>query len=517
MQSSKPAITLRRTIALVLGSFAVVLIGVLSVSGTVRHYTHLGALGTTEFTERHLPNLLRLGSMQQATLRSEAALFQFALAGDEAKMAQRHEAFAASIAVVEADLAAMAESVQDPIIHGHLQEFKTALTHYEAVAAKFHSALEAGDFEIAMATLDQDIAQAVKVLASEQEDLSGAILAASTAASDVTVQSIAQTERIGMITGLGLAACTVIGMLVAYFSVRAVAKLVRSTSDDLTAATGIVRERAAALVNASQSLADGSSEQAASLEESSASLEEMAGMTRHNADAASQAETVSRQTRDAADTGASRMREMDTAMGAIMKACEDVTAILKTIDEIAFQTNILALNAAVEAARAGEAGAGFAVVADEVRSLAQRSAQAARETAEKIEVSVTKSRDGVRLSADVAAKFSEIQEQVRTLADLVSGQASSAQEQSQGIDQLNTTISQMDQVTQANAANAEETAAAAGDLDTQSGILQHGVDRLQALIGEKRRTTRLVAPPPPPSGGFKPSHRPAATARVPVA
>ncbi len=240
---------------------------------------------------------------------------------------------------------------------------------------------------------------------------------------------------------------------------------------------------AAAQINdASQSLAEGASEQAASLEETSASLEEMSSMTKLNAQHAGQAKELANQTRTAAEAGSAEMRSMSQAMDAIKASSDNIAKIIKTIDEIAFQTNILALNAAVEAARAGEAGAGFAVVAEEVRNLAQRSAQAARETADKIEDSIQKSQQGVQFSGQIARRLEEIVAKARQVDELLVSIATASREQSEGVNQINLAVTQMDKVTQSNAANAEETAAAAREMDSQAKTLNEVVVELAGLV-----------------------------------
>jgi methyl-accepting chemotaxis protein len=238
---------------------------------------------------------------------------------------------------------------------------------------------------------------------------------------------------------------------------------------------------------ASQSLAGGASEQAASLQETSASLEEMASLTQRNADSANKAKELANQTRAAADTGAADVSEMNEAMDQIKVASDNIAKIIKTIDEIAFQTNILALNAAVEAARAGEAGMGFAVVADEVRNLAQRSAQAAKETAAKIEDSIQKSGRGVTISSKVAVSLQEIVTRAREVDELVHEIANASKEQHLGIQQINKAVAQMDKVTQSNAASAEESASGAEELNAQAFMLKDAVLELQALVTGQRQ------------------------------
>ena len=177
------------------------------------------------------------------------------------------------------------------------------------------------------------------------------------------------------------------------------------------------------------------------------------------------------------------MQAMSASMDAIKTSSDDITKIIKTIDEIAFQTNILALNAAVEAARAGEAGMGFAVVADEVRNLAQRCAQAAKDTASLIEESIAKSNDGKTKVDEVATAIHAIIEEaakIKTLSDEVN---LGSREQARGLEQIAKAITQMEQVTQKSAANAEESASAAEELTAQSETMKDIVERLTAMIG----------------------------------
>ena len=215
-------------------------------------------------------------------------------------------------------------------------------------------------------------------------------------------------------------------------------------------------------------------------------------MTKRNAESATQAKDLANKTRVAADAGATSMTEMKQAVDAIKDSSANIAKIVKTIDEIAFQTNILALNAAVEAARAGEAGAGFAVVAEEVRSLAQRSAQSAKESAMRIEESVARSETGVQISLKVVGSLEEIVTRARQVDELVAEIATASTEQNQGIGQVTTAVSQMDQVTQTNAASAEESASASEELSAQAEMMRDAVHRLQQLVGRGGLSTATV-------------------------
>jgi methyl-accepting chemotaxis protein len=217
-------------------------------------------------------------------------------------------------------------------------------------------------------------------------------------------------------------------------------------------------------------------------------------MTRRNSENAQKANVLAKQARGAADRGVSDMTEMSAAMAAIQASGDDIGKIIQTINEIAFQTNILALNAAVEAARAGEAGMGFAVVADEVRSLAQRSAQAAKETTAKIGNAVSKTGHGVELSCKVAKALEEIVALARQVDELAADVAGASREQSQGINQINEAVSQMDKVTQSNAAGAEETASVTQVLNAQAESMKVSVAELVTQVMGSQAAAKFEPP-----------------------
>lgn len=275
------------------------------------------------------------------------------------------------------------------------------------------------------------------------------------------------------------------GIVTAFLIARSITKPVRSIVSDLTEGAQQVAAASGQLSAASQQLADGNSEQASSIEETSATLEEASSMLRQTSENTKQAAMLASQTKASSDKGNNDMQEMMNSMREIKKSSDQIAKIIKVIDDIAFQTNILALNAAVEAARAGDAGMGFAVVADEVRNLAQRSAQASKDTAAIIESNIELSEKGVAMASRVDESLIEIAAQAKKVNELLDEIAAASQEQSQGVAQIYKAISQMEQVTQQNAANAEESASASEELNAQAGTLREIVQKLEVLVEGK--------------------------------
>ena len=235
------------------------------------------------------------------------------------------------------------------------------------------------------------------------------------------------------------------------------------------------------VASSSQTLAQGASEQAASLEETCVASEEITSMTRKNAENSQSAAAVMAEVDQRVAEGNRTLEEMVQSMQEITGSSDKISKIIKVIDEIAFQTNILALNAAVEAARAGEAGMGFAVVADEVRNLAQRSAQAAKDTAALIEESIAKSNEGSQRLEHVGEVIRAITESAAKVKTLVDEVNLGSQEQARGIEQISKS-SQMDRVTQGNAASAEESASASEQMSAQAEALQNIARDLRTLV-----------------------------------
>lgn len=285
------------------------------------------------------------------------------------------------------------------------------------------------------------------------------------------------TQSIGGIL-IGVALSVFLGV----FITRSVTGPVSSIIEKLREGSNQVNEASGQLSMASQSLSQGATEQASSVEETTATLEEIASMVKQNADNSAEANQLSVAAKETAEKGASAVDYMIVSMADITKSSEEMSKIIKVINEIAFQTNLLALNAAVEAARAGEHGKGFAVVAEEVRNLALRSGEAAKRTESLIEDSVNKVKDGAKQAEDAGAVLGEIVQNSKKVEDLVREISAASKEQADGLDQVSKAMGQMDQVIQSISSNSEESAASAEELSAQSTGLQRIVDGLVLIV-----------------------------------
>jgi len=363
------------------------------------------------------------------------------------------------------------------------------------VAAMENVALEknvAGDFAVDATRWFDSITAKINLMKEVETRLAEEVVALAQKTAEAAWRALAVTTAMAIFI-------LVLSFWLAQFLSALIGKALEHISDDLAKGASDVNGAAGQVASASQSLADGASSQAAAIEETSASMEEISAMTKQNAENIGQAEKLATEARTKADTADAAMARLIKSMNDISEASYKTSKIVKNIDEIAFQTNLLALNAAVEAARAGQAGAGFAVVAEEVRSLAMRAAEAARNTSQLIEGTVHKVEAGVSLVTDTNQSFQEVAGLTARIAMLMQELTSSSKEQATGVQQVNLAVSELDSVTQRNAATAEEAAATAEELNAQTEQMQVTVRALTALVrgaGERRAKGRGRAPSP---------------------
>ncbi len=450
-----------------------------------------------------LAGLYAIGSIDDSyeitatkTARKLVLAGNIASAVDEVRMGQRGEAVyayakdpakvAASQQLVEAGNSKVRQAIAEigPLIETDrgkelVAAIESSIGSLRPVSAEFDRAVASGDADGAVQLISQKGTPIYTALGKQIDELTELVSQVLQADRQATADKVSTIRWIlGLLAAAGVA---VVGFCL--IQVRKAIGELRHSAAEILEGSRQLAGASGQIASSSQSVAQGASEQAATLEETSSSATEITAVTRKNAENTRAMAGLMTETARLVEHANHSLDEMVQSMKEINGSSEKISRIIKVIDEIAFQTNILALNAAVEAARAGEAGMGFAVVADEVRNLAQRSAQAARDTALLIEESIAKSNGGSARLDQVAASIRQITasaSQVKTLVDEVDV---GSQEQARGIEQIATAVGQMQQVTQRVAANSEESAAAGEELSAQAQSLHSIVERLRGLLG----------------------------------
>ncbi|SDU61901.1 methyl-accepting chemotaxis protein [Desulfobacula phenolica] len=300
-----------------------------------------------------------------------------------------------------------------------------------------------------------------------------------------------QISFTGIFLGLTTLAAAGLGIFLSFFITRGITRYLSQIIENLETGSQQVSAASSQISSASQSLAEGSTEQAASIEETSASLEQISSMVKQNSENSGLTNNIMQEVSKEVKQASVSMGQLTQSIDEISKASEETSKIVKTIDEIAFQTNLLALNAAVEAARAGDAGAGFAVVADEVRNLAMRAADAAKNTTDLIEDITNKINIGSGMVVSNNESFSRVAKSSIKASELVNEITAASKEQSEGIEQLNIAVTEVDKVIQQNAATAEESASTSEELNAQAEQMKYLVHELVIVVnGSKNRTRK---------------------------
>jgi methyl-accepting chemotaxis protein/methyl-accepting chemotaxis protein-1 (serine sensor receptor) len=462
------------------------LILVMVLVGAVSIY-NLSALNrmTQQIITDPLPGMAGIARVQAAALTVRGDVWRYMAEPDASVRAALEPRIDANRNIVREGLQTYEATITTEEDRALFEQLKPAVQRYKEALPEVLELSRAGKTDEARAKYDAEAApafEAVNKLLQAEADLNRTNGEKMAAASQQTYSKASST----LWTMLLL--CSLGGLATAAYIIRNLNRSLRQTAAELSQGAEQLASAAAQVSASSQSLAQGSSQQAASLEETSASSEEVNSMARQNTEHTGVVASLMTASRERFDATHQSLAEMEAAMGQIDASSGKIYKIIKVIDEIAFQTNILALNAAVEAARAGQSGLGFAVVAEEVRTLAQRCAQAAKDTAVLIEESINTSKDGKAKVDQVAAAIGGVSEIASKVGKLVADVHQGSQEQTRGIEQIAGAITQMEKVTQSAAASAEESAAASEELTAQSQRLREIVEQLAAMVGGRRST-----------------------------
>ncbi len=377
-------------------------------------------------------------------------------------------------------------STADEASRGDLRELGELYSTVESAHRQFMQQLSANQLDVALKTFDEELAPRIRKLSDRARTL---VDAEDKRLSEAAAVSEAQSGQAVWLMFLLCALGAPVSIMV-FVTVQRITKMLRGVTSEISSCAVEVSGGAQQISGASQSMSDLASRQASSLEETSASSQEMSSLTQKNADSSRRAAEVMAEVDARVKDANITLGQMVASMTEIRGSSEKIARIIKVIDEISFQTNILALNAAVEAARAGEAGMGFAVVADEVRRLAQRCAQAAKDTASLIDESINTSGEGSKKMQVMAGSITSITESTARVKQLVDELQVSAHEQAQGIDQISSALTDLESVTQRSAASAEQSATVSVAMNEQANVMNEVVRNLVAMVGDQAKHTR---------------------------
>lgn len=478
------------------GFTAMLVVTLLGGGFAVRNIALLGEYVNT-LNHQYVETLSAAAAINQLTSDLTSAMRGVALEGHLREMdiaSQRHEQYDADLDSLRREATDFARTAKQEQLRQLSQE--QILNKLDALSqggSSLYALVAKGDMVGADKAYGQLSTEAL-ALSQSAHELTTLEAAAANSYADMAVGAVAPARYISIIM---MCVSFVLGCALIYLA-RSISKTLSNSIAELGDGADQVAGAASMVSSSSQSLAQGASEQAASLQETAASSEEINSMAKKNTDNSRSTAELLAQSQEKVTLANRHLSDMVVSMNEITESSGKISKIIKVIDEIAFQTNILALNAAVEAARAGEAGMGFAVVADEVRSLAQRSAQAAKDTATLIEDSIAKSSEGKGKVDQVASAIRAVTEDSARVKIMVDEVSFGSEEQSRGIDKIGSSITQMKQVTQTTAASAEQAAAAAQQLSAQSETMKEVVSRLQNMVDDKRSyqrpaTTRSTA------------------------
>jgi len=368
---------------------------------------------------------------------------------------------------------------------GELRELETLYASVDQAQREFQQQLSAQQLDVALKTFDEQVAPRIRRLSEKSHELVTQEEKRLAEAAVISESRSAQSSWVMLL----LCALSVPVTAFVFITVRRITALLRGLTGEISRCATEVSGASEQISESSHSMSEVASRQAGSLEETSASSQEMSSLTQKNADSSRHAAQVMSEVDRRVCEANGTLEEMVASMREIRGSSEKIARIIKVIDEISFQTNILALNAAVEAARAGDAGMGFAVVADEVRRLAQRCAQAARDTASLIEDSITTSAEGSRKIENMVASVTSITESTTRVKQLVDELQLSSHEQAQGIDQISSALTDLESVTQRTAASAEQSATVSVSMSEQARVMNDVVRRLAAMVGGEQSTS----------------------------